>query len=113
MALNLGRHRWQGTSPGSPGQYCGEAAAERPEDRRRPMRSSQHLWRILPGKTYVPPTVTVPTNEDCLCSKRDIGRGPVCNEPRLTLADYSKVPSVSPQDDSLQSHSRRYAIFRI
>lgn len=46
-------HRWQRAPSWSPGLYGREAAAERPEDCCRALRSPQHLWRVLPGKAYV------------------------------------------------------------
>ena len=46
-------HRWQRAPSWSPGLHGREAAAERPEDCCRALRSTQHLWRVLPGKAYV------------------------------------------------------------
>lgn len=43
-----GCDRWQGPSPRPSCVHCGQAAAERPEDRGRPHRGPQHLRRVLP-----------------------------------------------------------------
>lgn len=52
--------RWKRTSHGPLGQYCGQAAALRTEDRRRSLRSHQYLWRLLPSQMYVPHSSRTP-----------------------------------------------------
>jgi len=52
-----GCHRWQGPLAWSSCQHCRQAALERPEDCRRPLRGPQHLWRILSREAYVPLSV--------------------------------------------------------
>lgn len=42
-------HRWQGPPSRSSRLDRSQAAPQRPEDCRCPLRGHQHLWRILPG----------------------------------------------------------------
>lgn len=72
IAISPGCHRWQGPPSWPPGQCGGQAAPRGPEDRRRPLRSSQHLWRILPLKAYVLPESRGPVGRDAI--KRQVGK---------------------------------------
>jgi hypothetical protein len=55
--LLSGRHRWQGPSAWPSCQHCCQAAPQRPEDCRCPLRGPQHLRRVLPREAYVTSSV--------------------------------------------------------
>lgn len=94
-----GRHRWQGPPPWPSGLYRGQAAPQRSEDRRGPLRSLEHLGRVLPREAYV--------------NLYDLQMVPdssyiILEHPRneYLLIPRSQVRCPPPQDHPLQPHSR-------
>lgn len=109
-----GRHRWQGPPSGSPGVHRRQAAAQRPEDRRCPLRGPQHLRRVLPRQAYVLPRNTNRLSNEpprWMADDQSHITWDIRVVERWTKADileYSQVPRVPAQDDPIQPHPRWY-----
>lgn len=117
-----GCHRWQGPPPRSSRFDRRQAASERSEDRRRPLRGPQHLGRVLPRQAYVAfhrqwtcriSSLGSRSNAECRHSARDIEfptlRRIDLERTQLTSSSTnSQVPCLPAQDDPLQPHPRWY-----